>query len=374
MSNISQPQPQPQPQPHPRPHHLSREQVDAFEQEVKQIRDEAMQEVGAQDLAHIRRMIQICRASEVTGRALLHFGIGPISWVLGVIALANAKILDNMEIGHNVMHGQYDFSGDPSLNSQRFEWDIACDAEQWRHSHNVMHHTYTNILGKDRDLGYSLLRMTPEQKWKPRHYFQPLANLLLALGFQYGVGSHDLEIGRYKYGKVSKADFKARLDRFLGKTAKQWLKDYVLFPALAWLSAPRVLLGNFCANLIRNVWTYLIIFCGHFTEGVAIYREEETMNETLGDWYLRQISGSSNLTGGRFFHIMTGHLSHQIEHHLFPDMPASRYPQVAPKIAALCEKYGVRYNTGRLSQQYFTVMQRIFKYTLPPKSVRSAQL
>jgi hypothetical protein len=81
-----------------------------------------------------------------------------------VLALANAKILDNMEIGHNVMHGQYDWTGDPALNSQTFEWDIACDGEQWRHSHNVTHHTYTNILGKDRDLGYSLLRMTDEQK------------------------------------------------------------------------------------------------------------------------------------------------------------------------------------------------------------------
>ncbi|MBI3230428.1 MAG: fatty acid desaturase, partial [Burkholderiales bacterium] len=254
--------------------HLSRAEIDAFEREVNAIRDAVMQDVGSKDLSHIRRMIAICRVSEVSGRALLHFGVGPISWVLGVLALANAKILDNMEIGHNVMHGQYDWSGDPSLNSQTFEWDIACDGEQWRHSHNVMHHTYTNILGKDRDLGYSLLRMTPEQRWKPRHYLQPIANLMLALGFQYGVGSHDLEVGRYKYGKMSKEEFKSRLDKFTSKTKRQWLKDYLLFPLLAWWSAPRVLLGNFCANLLRNLWTYLIIFCGHFTEGVAIYREE----------------------------------------------------------------------------------------------------
>jgi linoleoyl-CoA desaturase len=351
---------------------LSREQVACFEREVNAIRDEVMNSLGQSDVDHIRRMITLCRASEVSGRALLHFGPGPLSWVAGVALLAGSKILDNMEIGHNVMHGQYDWTGDPALNSQTFEWDIACDGEAWRHSHNVTHHTYTNILGKDRDLGYSLLRMTPEQRWKPRHWLQPLANLMLACGFQYGVGSHDLELGRYKHGVIPKDVFQTRLQRFWGKVKRQWFKDYLLFPALAIWQAPRVLAGNLVANLLRNLWTYLIIFCGHFTEGVAIYREEDTLNETRGDWYLRQLSGSSNLTGGRWFHILSGHLSHQIEHHLFPDMPAHRYPEVAPKIEALCKKYALFYNTGGLFRQYWTVMKRIMVNTLPPKQAGGA--
>jgi fatty acid desaturase len=350
-----------------KPTTLSRTEVDAFQAELDAVRASVMNTLGQADVDHIRRVIRNCRISEVSGRALLHFGLGPVSWVGGVLALAHAKILDNMEIGHNIMHGQYDWTGDPALNSHRFEWDIACDGDAWRHSHNVVHHTYTNILGKDRDLGYSMLRMTPEQRWKPRHWLQPLANLMLAMGFQYGVGSHDLEIGRYKHGAVPKPVFQARLRAFTQKVGKQWFKDYLLFPALALWSAPRVLAGNFAANLLRNLWTYLIIFCGHFTEGVAIYREEDTRNETRGDWYIRQISGSSNLTGGRWFHVLTGHLSHQIEHHLFPDMPAHRYPEVAPKVQALCAKYGLHYNTGSLFKQYLTVMKRILVNTLPPR-------
>ena len=349
------------------PKTLSRADVAEFEREVNTIRDSVMNNLGQADVDHIRSMVRLSRASEIGGRALLHFGVGPLSWLGGVLALANAKILDNMEIGHNVMHGQYDWTGDPALNSQTFEWDIACDGEQWRHSHNVTHHTYTNILGKDRDLGYSLLRMTPDQKWKPRHWLQPFANLMLAMGFQYGVGSHDLEIGRYTHGAMPKAEFKDRLNRFLTKVGKVWFKDYLLFPALALWSAPRVLAGNFCANLLRNLWTYLIIFCGHFTEGVAMYRQEDTLNETRGDWYIRQLSGSSNLTGPRWFHILSGHLSHQIEHHLFPDMPAHRYVEVAPKIQALCEKYGLAYNSGGLWKQYLGVMKRILLNTLPPR-------
>lgn len=347
---------------------LTRTQVDQVEAELDAIRAGVMNSLGQADVDHIRKMITLCRASEVGGRALLHFGAGPLSWVAGVVLLAHAKVLDNMEIGHNVMHGQYDWTGDPSLNSQTFEWDIACDGESWRHSHNVVHHTHTNILGKDRDLGYSLLRMTPEQKWKPRHWLQPVANLMLALGFQYGVGSHDLEIGRYKHGALPKPVFKDRLNRFLGKVGRQWFKDYLLFPALALWSAPRVLAGNAVANLIRNLWTYVVIFCGHFTEHVAIYRPEDCLNETRGDWYLRQLAGSSNLTGGRWFHILTGHLSHQIEHHLFPDMPAHRYAEIAPQVQALCARYGLRYNTGSLFKQYLAVMKRILVNTLPPKA------
>jgi fatty acid desaturase len=353
--------------PYANPQTLPRHQVDAIEAELDAIRQRVMGSLGTADVDHIRRMVLLCRASEISGRALLHFGVGPLSWLAGVAALASAKILDNMEIGHNVMHGQYDWTGDPALQSHTFEWDIACDGDSWRHSHNVVHHTHTNILGKDRDIGYSLLRLTPEQRWKPRHLLQPLANLLLALGFQYGVGSHDLEVGRYKHGALPKPVFMDRWRRFKAKVGKQWFKDYLLFPALSLWAWPRVLAGNFVANLIRNLWTYAVIFCGHFTEHVTIYRQEDTQNETRGDWYLRQMAGSSNLTGARWFHIATGHLSHQIEHHLFPDMPAHRYAEIAPEVQALCAKYNLRYNTGSLFTQFTAVMKRIWVHTWPAR-------
>ena len=355
------------PTPYVPPSSLSREQVAQIGAELDAMRQRVMQSLGQADVDHMRRMIRLCRASEAGGRALLHFGVGPLSWLAGVAALTASKILDNMEIGHNVMHGQYDWTGDPALNSQHFDWDIACDSESWRHSHNVVHHSYTNILGKDRDLGYSLLRITPEQRWKPRHLLQPLANLLLALGFQYGVGSHDLELGRYRHGALAKPVFMERWRRFKAKVGRQWFKDYLLFPALALWSAPRVLAGNLLANLLRNLWTFLIIFCGHFTEHAVIYREEDCRNETRGDWYLRQIAGSSNLSGGVWFHIATGHLSHQIEHHLFPDMPAHRYREIAPEVQALCARYGLRYNTGGLFRQSMAVMRRILVHTLPTR-------
>ncbi|MGH8105749.1 MAG: fatty acid desaturase family protein, partial [Arenimonas sp.] len=127
------------------------------------------------------------------------------------------------------------------------------------------------------------------------------------------------------------------------------------------------LLGNLIANLIRNVWTNAIIFCGHFTENVQTYSRTEVENETRGQWYLRQIQGSSNLEGGRWFHLLTGHLSHQIEHHLFPDLPAPRYAEIAPRVKEICERYGVHYNTGGFWKQYFGVLVRIVKHAWPTR-------
>jgi fatty acid desaturase len=62
---------------------------------------------------------------------------------------------------------------------------------------------------------------------------------------------------------------------------------------------------------------------------------------------------------------MSGNLSHQIEHHLFPDIPARRYPQIAGEVRAICEKYGLPYNTGSLSHQLSSVAKKIVKLALP---------
>ena len=345
---------------------LSRSDVDAIKVELDRLRAEIAADLGARDAQHIHRMIRLAELSAIAGRTLLMVGIDPLSWGVGVTALATAKILENMEIGHNIMHGQYDWMNDPALCSQTYEWDNVCDGDQWRHSHNIVHHTHTNIVGRDRDVGYGFLRVTDAQPWRPHHLFQPAVSVLLALLFQWGVGLHDLELDEWLRGNRSRAEVQERLKPFLRKAARQVFKDYVLFPALALGNAPRVLVGNLAANLVRNLWSYVVIFCGHFPDGVRTYTVDETRDETRGDWYVRQILGSCNIDGGAVLHILSGHLSHQIEHHLFPDLPAPRYEQIAPRVRALCERYGLPYNTGSLWRQYATVLRRIVRYALPP--------
>ena len=344
---------------------LTREQADAFGRELLALRQEVVADLGERDVEHIRRIIRAARRSEAAGRVLLHVGIGPVSFVLGTSALALSKILENMEIGHNVMHGQYDWTGDPDLASQRYEWDLVCTGDDWRHSHNYEHHTFTNILGKDRDIGYVMLRVVQEQEWKPVHLAQPILAALLALFFQWGVGAHDLRIDELFAGKQTSRQFARRARPFLTKATWQLFKDYGFFPILALANAPRVALGNLLANGARNLWAFAVIFCGHFPEGVRVYDQAETENESRGEWYARQLGGSANVEGGRWLHLLTGHLSHQIEHHLFPDVPASRYPEMAPRVREICARYGQSYCTGSFRRQLGSVARRIGRLALP---------
>jgi len=344
---------------------LSADELERFGAEMDAIRQRIVGELGEEDAAYIRGVVKNQRRFEVAGRALFYLPV--VGWLPAVACLSISKILDNMEIGHNVMHGQYDWMGDPDLNSRMFDWDTMAPAENWKYGHNYMHHTFTNIVGKDRDIGYGILRMDEGQEWRPYYLGNPLYAFLLMTFFEWGVALHDLEVDELVAGRRTWAENREIGARIWRKVKKQTFKDYVLFPALTGPLFPLTLAGNVVANLVRNVWTFNIIFCGHFPAGVASFSQEECEDETSGHWYYRQLLGSANITGSRLFHIMSGNLSHQIEHHLFPDLPARRYPEIAAEVREICERYGLAYNTGRLSKQLFSVFGKICRYALPSR-------
>jgi len=346
-------------------HGLSDAQIEALGREIDAIRERVLADLGPRDVDYIRAMLRVQRRMELAGRAMLWLGLLPPFWIGGVVALSLSKILDNMEIGHNVMHGQYDWTGDPTLSSRTFEWDTACPADQWRHSHNFLHHTFTNVLGKDRDVGYGILRMSEEQPWSPRFLANPIAAFWLAALFQYGVALHDLETDRIASGERNLGEMLPLLRDVARKVRRQVTKDYLLFPLLSGPGFAATLAGNATANLARNFWAFTIIFCGHFPDGVETFPPDTAEDENRGHWYLRQILGSANLEGGPLFHILSGNLSHQIEHHLFPDLPAHRYAALSEEVRDLCRRYGLPYNTGGLTEQFGSVVRRIFRLALP---------
>jgi fatty acid desaturase len=269
--------------------HLTEADIESLGVELDTIRQDIEDSLGARDARYIRRTIAAQRALEVAGRLMLAASSKRSAWWAGTATLGLAKIIENMEIGHNVMHGQYEWTGDPTLCGRTFEWDTACPADQWRHSHNFSHHTYTNIVGMDRDIGYGILRMSPDQPWRPYFLGNPVYAFLLMVLFQYGVALHELETERIRAGEISLADKREVLQEIWRKTRRQTAKDYIGFPLLAGPFAPFVFAGNMTANLIRNVWSYAIIFCGHFPEGTNEFSVEETHNESRGKWYFRQV-------------------------------------------------------------------------------------
>jgi linoleoyl-CoA desaturase len=346
--------------------HLTPDEVEAFGRELDTIRDEVIATRGAADAAYIKRMIAIHRGFEAGGRAAMLVSLFPPAWLAGTAMLSVAKILENMELGHNILHGQWDWMRDPEIHSTTWEWDTVISAAGWKHTHNDLHHRWTNVVGKDRDVGYTILRMSEDQPWKKRHAIQPLYNLLLAPLFDWGIALYDLEYDEVAKGRKSMRAMLSDAKTMARKAAKQAAKDYLLWPALSGPSFVPSVLGNLTANVARNVWSHTIIFCGHFPDGAETFTEDQIEGETRSQWYLRQLQGSANITGGTVFHTLSGNLSHQIEHHLFPDLPSNRYAEIAPKVQALCERYGLPYTSGRLSKQYASTWKRIFTLSVPP--------
>jgi fatty acid desaturase len=399
---------------------LSDEQIEELGKEFDAIHDEVYEDLGDRDRRYIVSMIEMHRRLAVSGRAVLLFSRYKPAWVLGTAALSAAKILENMEIGHNVMHGQWDWMNDPQIHSSSWDWDTASTKEAWKHSHNYIHHTYTNIRGKDKDLGYEIMRIDPHQKWHPVYLLQPFYNLVLMFLFEWGVAVHDLDFDAIRSGEKSKEQVRKELKGIAGKARAQIQKDYIAWPFLSGLAMaaldlalnagrlreerPRgrlervrgrfarvrpghrrrviddaaalaarsgaqayrsTLWADVVANVIRNLWSHSIIFCGHFPDQTYTFSQAEVEDESRGAWYVRQLVGAANIEGGPMFHVASGNLGYQVEHHLFPDMPSTRYGEIAPRVKEICERYGLPYNSGPLHQQLGMVHRTIIRLAFP---------
>ena len=347
--------------------HLSAADIEALGRELDALRQEVMDSRGASDAAYIRRVIAFNRYLELVSRAILLFSLFPPAWFVGTAGLSVAKIIDNMELGHNILHGQWDWMRDPKIHSTTWDWDHVSPAKQWKESHNETHHTYTNVLGRDNDLGYGIMRVDADQPWKLSNLGQPLYSFINALFFEWGIASYDLKLHDVITGKMPKEESKPRVDLLLKKMRRQVLKDYVVHPLLSGPSFFPTMGANFVATIIRNLWSNGVILCGHFPFGVDTFAYDSIEGETRGEWYVRQMLGSANISGGWLVHFMSGNLSHQIEHHLFPDLPSNHYAKVAPRVREICDRYGLHYVTGSYPRQLASAWAKVFYYALPDK-------
>ncbi|BAH54644.1 fatty acid desaturase family protein [Rhodococcus opacus] len=351
--------------------HLTDADVEALGRELDAIRRDIEESRGERDARYVRNTIRLQRGLEIGGRAVLFASRRRPAWLLGAGMLGVSKIIENMELGHNVMHGQWDWMNDPEVHSTSWEWDNTGPSAHWKQTHNYLHHKYTNVLGMDDDVGYGLLRVTRDQRWKPFNAGNLVYNTLLALFFQYGVAAQHLELGKVAKGRVPKEETQRKLREVGEKIGKQILKDYVIHPAVTGPAWKSTLTANMTANAIRNVWTNAIIFCGHFPDGAEKFTKADIDKETPAQWYLRQMLGSANIEGSRLMDFMSGNLSYQIEHHLFPDLPSNRYAEIAVRVRELCEKYDLPYTTGPFLVQYAKSWRTIAKLSLPNKYLKA---
>ncbi|MBY6349892.1 fatty acid desaturase family protein [Rhodococcoides corynebacterioides] len=355
--------------------HLTDADVEAIGHELDAIRREIESVRGEKDARYVRNTIRFQRTLEAVGRTTMLASNNRVAWWAGSAMLGVSKIVENMELGHNVMHGQWDWMNDPEIHSTSWEWDNTGPSEHWKQTHNYIHHKYTNVLGMDDDIGYGLIRVTRDRRWTPFNAGNLVYNTLLMLLFEYGVAVQHLELGKVAKGRVSKEETRRKLAEVGEKVGKQMLKDYALTPAVSSLSPAasyqKTLTANIMANVIRNVWTNAVIFCGHFPDGAEKFTRHDLKDETQGQWYLRQMLGSANFEAGPVLAFMSGNLCYQIEHHVFPDLPSNRLAEISVKVRALCEKYDLPYTTGSFPAQYAKSWRTIAKLSLPDKFLKA---
>jgi len=350
--------------------HLSKSDIETLGAELDAIRRDIEASRGASDAAYIRRTIAFQRTLEVGARLLIAASRSKIGWIAGTAGLAFAKCVENMEIAHNVGHGQWDWMNDPEIHSNTWEWDMAGLSSQWRYSHNYRHHMFTNVLDMDDDLGFGIMRVTRDQPWQQVSLLQPLRNLLLAIVFEWGIALHGIHAAHERAKTDSEKRKQSRA--LFKKVARQMSKDYLFFPALSRSRWRRTLGANVAANVIRNLWAYVVIFCGHFPDGAEKFTAAALEEESKPDWYLRQMLGSANFDAGPLLAFASGNLCYQIEHHLFPDLPSNRYAQIATRVRALCEKFDLPYTTGSLVSQYLQTLRTIHRLALPDSFIAAA--
>ncbi|WAJ47457.1 fatty acid desaturase [Mycobacterium sp. Aquia_216] len=354
--------------------HLTDTDIETLAVELDAIRLDIEESRGERDARYIRRTIAAQRALELAGRLMLTGGSKRSAWWAGTVTLGVAKIIENMEIGHNVMHGQWNWMNDPEIHSSTWEWDMSAASKHWRSTHNYQHHKYTNIVGMDDDVGYAILRVTRDQPWKPYNVGNLLFNTILAVGFEWGIGFQPIEAGKVLKPGPERETTLLQMREFAVKAGRQVVKDYVAFPGLTSLSPAATYKSTFKANLvanvIRNLWADAVIFCGHFPDGAEKFTKTDMVGETKGEWYLRQMLGSANFGAGPALRFMSGNLCYQIEHHLYPDLPSNRLHEISVRVRALCDKYDLPYTTGSFLVQCGKTWRTIAKLSLPDRYLR----
>jgi fatty acid desaturase len=262
--------------------HLSAADLTALAADLDEIRCDVEASRGTKDRLYITRAITFQRCVDVVARLIIAGTKGKVGWAIGTATLAAAKCIENMELGHNISHGQWDWMNDPEIHSNTWEWDIAAVSSQWRYTHNYQHHVFTNIVGVDDDLGFGILRVTRDQKWRPIAMLQPLFAVLLGMAFEWGIALYGVIAVQQE--ETTDAGRSAQKKALLSKISRQVLKDYVLFPVFSRRRWLRTLGANIVANGLRSGWAYIVIVCGHFVDRAEKLAPTVHDSETKPQW------------------------------------------------------------------------------------------
>jgi linoleoyl-CoA desaturase len=276
-------------------------------------------------------------------------------WGMFILALVHGffTAMIGLNIGHDAIHGSY--SRNPVIN----RWIglsfnlIGANDYVWNISHNIVHHTYTNIPHHDEDIHQiPLLRMEPTQELWWIHRFQHiyafglycLASLSWVFVKDY-VKFFQHQLGAY-YRKTFPVKEIIRLFFFKALYYSIFLVIPLLVIDLPW---PWILIGFFAAHFIEGFTIAIIFMLAHIIEGTT-FPEPSPEGHVKMSWAEMQMHTTSNFaTSNSLVNYLFGGLNFQVEHHLFPKVCHIHYP----KISSIVKQTAIDHNVPYLEQKTF---------------------
>ena len=323
---------------------LTDAEVEEIGRTLDALREEVLADRGARDAAYIRRVIAVQRCLEVAGRVVLLGSRSRTAWWLGTASLTLSKVLDNMEIGHNVLHGQWDWMRDPRIHSSTWDWDYASRAEQWKRAHNDRHHMNTNVArqGQRPRLRHHAGRRGAGVAAAPpaAAVAEPAQRVHLRVRHR-DVRPRPRRVAPLRRRLLVGAEGGDAHDGAPGRTQRATR----LRPAPAAVGAHRVGPHHPDRQPRRQPGPQRVEPLGDHVRPLPRGRRDvrggrARRERDRGRWYVRQMLGSADVSGPPLLHVLCGNLSHQIEHHLFPDLPSNRYREIAGPVRELFERTG----------------------------------
>lgn len=374
----------------------------AFAADLDALHARLKADVGAADLAHLRKM-------ERWGRLCSGFGYAT-AWMfpnpLAALLIAIGNVVRWTIVAHHVLHRGYDAVPDvprrytSAVFAQRWrrliDWPDWMYPPAWSHEHNQLHHYHTGQLD-DPDLvernswitrrkalpkplrwlmlvffmcTWKWLYYAPNTLWALRQHerLRALAPEQRATLPTAGNAWRVIAPGERALLPVTRVG----VEYWLRCLLPYGLLRFGVLPALflslgvhAWWS---VLMTSLMAEVLANLHSCLIIAPNH--AGDDVHRFDGGVRGRA-EFQLQQVLGSVNYTGGRDLpDFLQGYLNYQIEHHLWPDLPALKYRAAAPEVRRICRAHGVPY----IEESIFRRIRQLFAIMLGDRSMRRTDM
>ncbi len=285
----------------------------------------------------------------VVAYLLILFGNLPLGvmWLLCIVmGIGMAGI--GFSVSHDALHGAY--SSNEKVNTALgLTFDLlGANGYIWKITHNVVHHTYTNIHQHDEDLEVAeFIRLSPHSEYKPIHRLQ-----------------HFLAFPAYSFATVFwafikdyKYFFKAHLGPYENKShpLKEWVilivtkilyYTYTIALPLMLLDITFIqwLIGFMTLHMVAGIILGVIFQLAHVVEQTDHPQPDENAHID-NHWLIHEMETTANFArDNKLLCWYVGGLNFQIEHHLFPKVCSIHYPAISHIVEATAKEYGVPYH------------------------------